>query len=206
MYIIRSTDEKTVFQHLRETHHYCRYVGHWCQYQSDVALMSWDWSHRHWKNSHWGSQLENCPLLWSPQLYFCHQWHCHNLWTFSGLNCKSAIHSATFFKLNTFNNWSYQCYFIIYLCGILYNIICRILQVRFLFKDNVTHQRYERKYNNFRMIHFIYTMVNLKFLIVFSQNFNSLPVTKSKEMKKMEHQTYFKYYSRHLTFKVLAEV
>lgn len=169
--------------------------------------MSWDWSHHHWKNSHWGSQLEkNCPLLLSPQLYFCHQWSCHYLWTFSGLNWKSAIHTATFFKLNTFNNWSFQHYFIIYLCGILYNIICTIPQGRFLFKDNVTHQGYEGKYNNFRVIHFICSMVNLKFLIVFSQNFNSLPVTKSKEIKTMELQTNLKYYSRHLKFKVLAEV
>lgn len=98
-----------------------------------------------------------------------------------------------------------QCYFIIYLCGILYILFCRILQGRFLVIDNVTHQRYEGKKNNFRVTHFICNMENMKILIGFSQNFNSIEITKGKETKKKEHLTYLKYYSRHLKFKVLAK-
>jgi hypothetical protein len=48
-------------------------------------------------------------------------------------------------------------------------------------------------------------MENMKILTGFSQNFNSLPINKSKEIKTTEQQTYLKYYSRHLKFKVLAE-
>jgi len=60
------------------------------------------------------------------------------------------------------------------------------MQGRFLVIDNVKHQRYEGKNNNFREIHFICSMEDMQILIGFSQNFNSLPITKSKEIKTRE--------------------